>query len=186
MSARHMMRDADELLARLSGPSDQVIEDAGATAVFAAIAGAEISAVMHFRQKWKLTAGERKLLQAPPGAAGHKRDGMLYAGRDIPVAATTAVLLPCRTPGPVCSLLGIAESGGVLPALADIPLGRVLRGYGIRREALRSYLTPGLSDDSGNELVMCTTARLWLDGSPVALVTERVLAGFLSAFPGPW
>jgi hypothetical protein len=178
--------DASALLARLlAGTPGGMVEDCGATALFGAIAGTEITAVMRSRRACQLTARQLGQLRAA-GTAGHERRGVLYAGPDVAVAATTAVLVPARIPARVRAMLGFGPDGAVLPAEADMPLGRALAGFGVRREPLGAHLTPGVDDGDGNQVVMVSAARLWLGPAPVAVVTEHVLAAFLVAFPGPW
>jgi len=180
------MSDADVLLAWLTDCTRRgAVEDHGATAVFSRIAGTEITAVTRSRRACPLTRRQQKLLHAGAGTAGHERRGVLYAGPDIAVAATTAVLVPARIPARVRAMLGAGPDGAVIPAEADMPLGRALAGYRARREPLEAFLAPG-RDYDGNQLVITSAARLWLGAAPVALVTEHVLAGFLAAFPGPW
>lgn len=180
------MSDADVLLAMLLDCRQGTpVEDGGATAVFGRVAGTEITAVMRSRRACRLTGRQQKLLHAAAGTAGHERRGVLYAGPGIAVAATTAVLVPERIPARVRAMLGTGPDGAVLPAEADMPLGRALAGYGARREQLEACLAPG-RDEDGNQLVIASAARLWLGAAPVAVVTERVLAAFLAAFPGPW
>lgn len=168
----------------LAAPAGQPVEDSGATAVFAAISGSEITAVMHSRTSRELTWRERDQLRAPGTTAGHERRGTLYAGR-VPAAAVTAVLLPHRIPAAARAALGIGPDGDPVPAARDVPLGRALRGYGVRREPLEAAVTPGEHDAGGDEIVIRSAARLWLS-CPIALVTERVYAEFLDAHPGPW
>jgi hypothetical protein len=178
------MNDADALIAWLLARPEGPVEDNGATAAFTAISGGEITAVMRSRRVRELTAREQYLLQALGATTGHERRGVLYAGT-VPAAATTAILLPRRIPASVREVLGIAESGAVLPAASEVPLGRALRGLGVRREPLDVHLTPGRRDTHGDEQVIRATARLWL-GAPIAVVTEQVYLGLLTAFPGPW
>jgi len=179
------MSDADVLLSLLTAPRPGgVVEDCGATAVFSAIAGTEVTAVIRSRRACALTGRQQELLRAG-GAAGHERRGVLYAGPGIPVAATTAVLVPARIPARVRAMIGTGADGSVQPAEADMPLGRALAGYRARREQLEAVLTPG-RDKDGNQVVITSAARLWIGPAPVALVTEHVLTAFLAAFPGPW
>lgn len=181
------MSDAEALLAWLvDNKPGGLVEDCGATAVFSQIAGTGITAVMRSRRACLLTRRQQLLLHAAGTTAGHERRGVLYAGRDVPVAATTAVLVPARIPARVRAMLGVGQSGAVLPAEADMPLGRALAGWGARREPLEVRLTPGRRDPVGNPVVICASARLWVESTPVAVVTEHVLAAFLDAFPGPW
>jgi hypothetical protein len=175
------MDDAGVFLTWLLGRPQGPVENHGATSAFAAFSGCEISAVMRSRRVRRLTAREKYLLQALGATTGHERRGVLYAG-PVPAAATTAIVLPHRIPAEVRRVLGIAESGAVLPADAEVPLGRALRGFGVRREVLDLQMTPGTRDAAGNELAIYSAARLWL-GAPIALVTERVYRRFLAAFP---
>jgi hypothetical protein len=182
------MSDADVLLSLLTAPRPGgAVEDCGATAVFSAIARTEITAVMRSRRACTLTGLQRELLRADGAAAGHERRGVLYAGPGIAVAATTAVLVPARIPARVRAMIGAGADGSVRPAEADMPLGRALAGYRVRREQLEAFLAPGRDGGGGgNQVVIASAARLWIGAAPVALVTEHVLAGFLAAFPGPW
>jgi hypothetical protein len=181
------MSDAAELQAWLmdSRPGTPV-EDSGATAVFSRITGAEITAVMRSRRQRRLTRRQQALLLAAGITAGHERRGVLYAGPAVPVAATTAVLVPARIPPRVRAMLGIGTDGTVVPAEADMPLGRALAGSGARREPLEARLAAGDRSADGDRVVIRSAARIWLGTTPVALVTEHVLASFLEAFPGPW
>jgi len=79
----------------------------------------------------------------------------------------------------------MASTGVPLTVPTPEPLGRVLRGFGVIREPLEVILTPFRFDDAGEEQVVYSAARLWLE-EPIALVTERVYRRFLEAFPCPW
>jgi hypothetical protein len=165
----------------LAAPQGMPIERSGATALFATISDCSVDAVMHTRAPRALTQHEQQLLQSMGTTTGHERRGTLYAD-NVPAAATTAVLLPQRLPAAVRATLGIGPDGETLPEIAGVPLGRALTGLGARREPLDVAATPGAHDDAGHELVICSTARLWL-GQPVGIVTERVYREFLDAFP---
>lgn len=179
------MSDTGTLIAWLLAASGGcLVEDCGATAVFAAISGTDITAMMQSRRLRELTQREQQQLQSLGATTGHERRGTLYAG-SIRAAATTAVLLPHRLPATVRATLGIGPGGDTVPAVHGVPLGRALRGLRVRREPLEAVPTPGACDADGNELVIRSAARLWL-GCPIAIVTERVYREFLTAFPGPW
>jgi hypothetical protein len=165
----------------LAAPQGTPIERSGATAMFAAISGCAIDAVMQARGPRSLTQREQQLLQSTGATIGHERRGTLYAG-NVLAAATTAVLLPQRLPAAVRATLGIGPDGETLPGIAGVPLGRALSGLGARREPLDVVATPGAHDAAGYELILCSAARLWLD-LPIGIVTERVYAEFLDAFP---
>jgi hypothetical protein len=162
-------------------PQDTPVEESGATAVFAAISGCGVDAFMQSRSPRPLTRREQELLQAMGTDIGHERCGILYAD-NVRAAATTAILLPARVPAAVRATLGIGPGGETLPEIAGVPLGRALSGLGARREPLNVVATPGEHDDAGHELVLRSTARLWLD-RPIGIVTERVYREFLDAFP---
>ena len=72
---------------------------------------AGITAVMQSRGQRELTQREQQLLQALGAKTGHERSGILYAGT-VPVAATTAILLPHRIPAAVRQALGIGPGAG--------------------------------------------------------------------------
>jgi hypothetical protein len=161
----------------------QLVEDCGATMLLSAISGTKITAVVHSHGSRELTAGEQQQLQVPGAAAGYQRHGTLYAG-SVPAAAVTALLLPCRIPDRALHVLGNDSDGTTLSG-GGVPLGRALAGYGVRREPLEVLATPGQLDAAGQEQVVWSAARLWLD-TPIALVTECFFKKFLDAFPGPW
>lgn len=179
------MTDAEALAAwLLARQPGRPVEQCGATAIFAAICGQAITADIQSRRVRPPTAREQRLLRAPGAPAVHERRGTLQAAPGMPVAEITAVLLPSRLPRATRELLGITGSGAA-PSAAEVPLGRALRGLGVRREPLQARRTPGASDAAGQEQVIYSASRLWL-GGPVAVVTERVYRSFLAAFPGPW
>jgi hypothetical protein len=167
----------------LEAPRGRPVEECGATAAFAAISGAPVTAVIRSCGPRELTQREQQQLQAPGATAGHERRGILYAG-SVPAAATTAVLLPDRIPAAARQAIGIG-AGRAAPARPGVPLGRALAGLGVRREPLEVLATPGQRDAGGNEQVIWSAARLWL-GGPIAIVTELVYRQFLDAYPGPW
>ena len=176
------MSSVSALIERLlTAPQGVPVEESGATAAFVAISGCAVGAVMQTRGPRALTQHEQQLLQSTGATIGHERCGTLFAG-NVPAAATTAVLLPQRLPAAVRATLGIGPDGETLPEIAGIPLGRALTGLGARREPLEVVATPGERDAAGRALIICSTARLWLD-RPIGMVTERVYREFVDAFP---
>lgn len=173
------MTSGAELLASQLRDAEGPVEDCGATAVFAAWAGTSIRAVMRSRREHSLSAREQHALRATAARAGHERVGVLNAG-ELQVAATTAVLVPGCLPPRVRKILGIADSGMVLPCDEEVPLGTALRGAGAVREPLTTRLTP-----ASREISVVSAARIWVGSTPVALVTERVYRAFLAAHPEP-
>lgn len=96
-----------------------------------------------------------------------------------------------RVPEPAYPALGITPNGHIQDSSqnghAHTPLGRALRGLGVRREQLSAAATAALVYEAGSEIAVFSVARLWApSGWPLALVTERVHAKFLAAYPPPW
>ena len=96
------------------------------------------------------------------------------------MASVTALVVVSHIPGPARTALH-----GHLHR--PTPPGRVLYGLGITREHFSATATPGHLDESSTEIAVISTGRLWTpSGWPLALVTERVHAQFLAAYPPPW
>jgi hypothetical protein len=151
-----------------------------------------VSAYITIRCADQLTDEERALLGTPVAADLHRRDGVLRCATGLSIASVTALVVTSRVPQPARLELGIAAAGPVdhaAPHLGEVctPLGRALHGLGITREQLTTAATPGYLDEEGTEVAVLSVARLWTpSGWPLALVTERVHAQFLSAYPPPW
>ena len=182
-----MMDDIDTLAALLAERSDGAIEETGATALFKAISGDPLIRIEVLARRTRLlTADECRLLRAGAAASGHERRGMLRTSTGVPVADTTSVLLPGRIPAKARAELGIPDHRMPLPPRTRVPLGRALRGFGVRREPLRVQRTDARLDASGQEQIIYSAARLWLGPGPIGLATERVYRRFVEAFPSPW
>ena len=178
---------AEEELARLlRAAGDQPVEK-GATALFEAIAGARLTASVLISPVARIDPKEKKLLQVRDGEAMHVRAGMLLSSRGVPVAQVTTLVVNARVPHPARASLGITKSGRLMLVPGSTPLGRALRGLGVRREQREAVITPGCIDPSGTRLAVRSTALLRTsDGTPLAWVIERIYARFLEAFPPPW
>ena len=172
-----------DLLAPPPGPGESGLPAAAAmaavlaegttpvTLLFEQLAGEPVRAVLAGSGGRELTRTECLQLLTPPGTEGHQRDSVLQAARSgQTVAEVTALVLPGRLPEQARADLGL--SGG-LPT--GVPLGKVLAGFGVRREPLGARVVPGA-------VVSC--ARLWLGNLPVALASERVPAELCQALGG--
>ena len=180
------MSPAEELAALLSAKGDEPIE-AGATAMFEAISGGQVSASILNCPASSIPPGTRKLLRARDAERMHVRAGMLLCQGGVPVAQVTTIVVSDRIPHSARTELGITKSGSLTPSSGSTPLGRALRGLGVRRQQCEVLLTPGCTDAWGARLALRSTALLYTaDGRPLARVTERIFQCFLEAFPPPW
>lgn len=176
-----------ELLAGLlrqeaAGP----VEESGATAIFEAISGSRVQAEVLARDAVQLTPDEHYLLDAGDMYTGHRRWCLLRTETGVPVAETTAVLLPLLIPLSARVALGMSREGEPLGPHTLVPLGKALHGLGVIREPREVRLTPCYLDAAGEVQVMYSEALLRGPDGPVALVTERITQAFLDMFPGPW
>jgi hypothetical protein len=170
----------------LRAAADEPIEK-GATTLFEAIAGEKLTARVLAYPAGRVAAEERKLLGVRDAEAMHIRAGLLQCPGDIQVAQVTTLVVNARIPHYARASLGVTRTGRLMAAPGTTPLGRALRGFGVRREQREAVITPGCFDTSGARLAVRSTALLRnADGVPLAWVIERVYAGFLEAFPPPW
>jgi hypothetical protein len=176
----------EELARLLCAAGDEPIES-GATALFEAIAGGRLTASVLTRPASRAAAREKKLLRVRDGEAMHVRAGVLLRAGGVPVAQVTTLVVNARIPGCARASLGVTASGTLMPVPGRTPLGRALRGLGVRRDQRDAVVTPGCTDAFGARLAVRSTALLrTADGTPLAWVVERIYAGFLEAFPPPW
>ncbi len=176
-----------ELIGFLVGTPDAPIESGDMTALFEAVCGSPVTAEISVRAARDVNDRELAILRAGGADRVHTCDGVLRAAVGIPVAEVTALIVTPRVPGPAREALGITRAGGLLPGPCRQPIGRALRGLGVRREQLGVRLTPGRHDALGQAQSLCSVARLWTgSGCPLALVTEYAYAPFLDQFPPPW
>lgn len=179
---------AAELARLLARTGETPIECDGAMAVFEAIAGSgPLIASMSVHPRRCVLPRERELLRAGERDEIHQRDGVLRCAAGVPVAEVIALVVTCRVPAPARPALSITPSGRLIPGHSRTPLGNALRGLGVRIEQLGVARTPGRADEAGAGQVLASTALLrTASGLPLALVTERVYARFLAAYPPPW
>jgi hypothetical protein len=158
------------LLARGTGP---------ATALFEELAGEQVRIELTGRAGRTLTASECLELRVSPGTHGHQRTGTLRTVSSGLVAAEVAsVVVPGRLPASALSALGIPGPGDPVPPPSAIPLGKVLAGLGVHREPLGARMVRDSIYAPGSGVRVESSARMWLDGAPVALASERVTAEF--------
>jgi hypothetical protein len=158
------------LLGRGTGP---------ATALFERLAGDQIRIELTGCADRPLTAAECLELRASPGTHGHQRTGTLRTVTSGLVAAeVSSVVVPGRLPPSALSALGIPGPGDPAPLPSAIPLGKVLAGLGVHRESLGARLLRDSTGIPGSRALVESSARMWVDGAPVALASERVTAEF--------
>jgi hypothetical protein len=158
------------LLARGTGP---------ATALFEVLAGEQLRIELTGRADRTLTAAECLELRASPGTHGHHRTGTLRTVSSGLVAAeVTSVVVPARLPPSALRALGIPGPDDPAPLPSAVPLGKVLAGLGVHREPLGARMLRDSAGIPGSRACVESSARMWLDGAPVALASERVTAEF--------
>jgi hypothetical protein len=158
------------LLARGTGP---------ATALFEELAGEQVRIELVGRADRPLTAAECLELRASPGTHGHQRTGTLCTVSSGLVAAeVSSVIVPARLPASALRALGIPGPDDPAPPPSAIPLGKALAGLGVHREPLGARLLRDSARIPGSRVLVESSARMWLDGAPVALASERVTAEF--------
>ena len=158
------------LLARGTGP---------ATALFEELAGEQVRIELTGRADRTLTVGECLELRVSPGTHGHQRTGTLRTVSSGLVAAeVSSVVVPGRLPASALRALGIPGPGDPAPPPSAIPLGKVLAGLGVHREPLGARMVRDSIYAPGTGVRVESSARMWLDGAPVALASERVTAEF--------
>jgi hypothetical protein len=179
--------NGEEELARLLGTVGEQPIESGATALFEAVAGRRLTASVLTRPASRVAAKEKKLLRVRDSEAMHVRAGVLLCPGGVPVAQVTTLVVNARIPEFARASLGVTSAGTLMPVPGTTPLGRALRGLGVRREQRDAVITPGCTDVYGARLAVRSTALLrTVDGIPLAWVIERIFARFLEAFPPPW
>jgi hypothetical protein len=150
-----------------------------ATALFEKLAGEPVRIELTSCTDRPLTATECLTLRASPGTHGHQRTGTLRTADSGMVAAeVTSLVVPARLPADARRALGIPGPDDPAPPPSAIPLGQVLAGFGVHREPLGARMVRDSTGISGSRISVESSARMWLDGVPVALASERVTAEF--------
>ncbi len=156
-----------------------------ATALFEQLAGEPIVIELTGRADRTLTAAECLELQADPGTYGHQRTGTLRtAGSGRVAAEVSSLVLPGRLTTPALRALGIPGPDDAAPPPTAVPLGKMLAALGGYREPLGARLLRDGAGLPGSRLFVESSARMWLDGEPVALASERVSAEFCQQVRG--
>jgi hypothetical protein len=154
------------LLGRGTGP---------ATLLFEELAGEPVRIDLTGSAYRTLTLTECLELNVSLGTSGHQRNGTLRTVHSGLVAAeVTSLVVPDRLPPSARRALGMPGPDDPAPPPSAIPLGTVLAGLGVRREPLGARLISA----SGRGFLVESSARMWLDDTPVALASERVTAEF--------
>ena len=157
------------LLARNTGP---------ATILFEELAGEPIRIELTGCAERPLTSAECRDLRVQPGARGYERAGTLRtADSGLVAAEVSSLVVPGRLPAPARAMLGLPGAGQPARTPSDVPLGKALARFGVRREPLGARL---VHDDGtripGGRVSVTSSARMWLADVPVALASERVTA----------
>lgn len=150
-----------------------------ATALFEKLAGEQIRIELTGCADRPLTVTERLELRTRPGTQGHERTGTLRTvNSGLVVAEVSSLVVPGRLPAGARRALGIPGPDEPAPAPSGIPLGRVLADFGVHREPLGARMVRDTAGIRGSRVMVESSARMWLDDSPVALAGERVTADF--------
>lgn len=176
---------AQSLAAILATRQDAALEQGGLAALLESIAGEPLIDDVTLTARHDLADDVREQLR--PGRRDNAcgRSGLLRTASGMPVAAVAADLLARRVPAPVRPALGITPAGQPLDGhRSGPPLESVLRGMGVRWVQLGVLAGPGLTD-SGIAVALYSRALLRA-AQPIGIVTVRVHADFLTAFPPPW
>ena len=156
------------LLARNTGP---------ATILFEELAGEQIRIELTGCADRPLTPAECHDLRLAPGARGYERVGTLRTVNSGLVAAeVSSLVVPGRLPASACTALGLPGPDEPAPPPSDLPLGKALAGFGVRREPLGARLERDGARSAGSRVSVRSAARMWLADVPVALASERVTA----------
>jgi hypothetical protein len=154
------------LLARNTGP---------ATILFEELAGEQVCIELTGCVDRPLTPAECRDLRVSPDARGYERTGALRTvGSGLVVAEVSSVVVPGRLPASARAALGIPGADDRVPPPSDVPLGKALAGFGVRREPLGARLERDAARIPGGRVSVRSSARMWLAGAPVALASERV------------
>ena len=93
-------------------------------------------------------------------------------------AEVSSVVVPGRLPASTLRALGIPGPDDPAPLPSALPLGKALAGLGVHREPLGARLLRDSTSIPGSRMLVESSARMWVDGAPVALASERVTAEF--------
>ena len=143
------------VLAASPGPATLLLEKLARTQIRIEVLG---------RADRELTAAEHYRLDAGPITAGHHRTGLLRTASGLVAAETSLIILPGRIPPHARAAL----------AGTDIPAGKILAPLGVQRLDRRALCLHGRPDSAGADVGVQSSAVLALDGTQVAIATERI------------
>jgi hypothetical protein len=156
------------LLARNTGP---------ATILFEQLTGEQVRIELTGCADRPLTPAECRDLRIGSGARGYERTGSLRTvSSGLVVAEVSSLVVPGRLPASARTALGMSGAGELAPPPSDVPLGKALAGFGVRREPLGARLVRDRAANAGSRVSVASSARMWLADLPVALASERVTA----------
>jgi hypothetical protein len=156
------------LLARNTGP---------ATILFEQLTGEQVRIELTGCADRPLTPAECRDLRIGSGARGYERTGSLRTvSSGLVVAEVSSLVVPGRLPASARTALGMPGAGEPGPPPSDVPLGKALAGFGVRREPLGARLVRDRAANAGSRVSVASSARMWLADLPVALASERVTA----------
>jgi hypothetical protein len=156
------------LLARNTGP---------ATILFEELTGEQVRIQLTGCADRPLTPAECRDLRISSGAHGYERTGSLRtASSGLVVAEVSSLVVPGRLPASARTALGMPAAEEPAPPPSDVPLGKALAGFGVRREPLGARLVRDRAAIAGGRVSVTSSARMWLADAPVALASERVTA----------
>ena len=156
------------LLARNTGP---------ATILFEQLTGEQVRIELTGCADRRLTPAECRDLRIGSGARGYERTGSLRTvSSGLVVAEVSSLVVPGRLPASAQTALGMPGAEEPAPPPSDVPLGKALAGFGVRREPLGARLVHDRAVVAGSRVSVASSARMWLADLPVALASERVTA----------
>jgi hypothetical protein len=156
------------LLARNTGP---------ATILFEQLTGEQVRIKLTGCADRPLTPAECRDLRIGSGARGYERTGSLRTvSSGLVVAEVSSLVVPGRLPASARTALGMPGAEEQAPPPSDVPLGKALAGFGVRREPLGARLVRDSTGIPGGRVSVTSSARMWLADAPVALASERVTA----------
>src|SRR3984957_19660119 len=146
------------LLARNTGP---------ATILFEQLTGEQVRIELTGCADRPLTAAECRDLRIGSGASGYERTGSLRTvSSGLVVAEVSSLVVPGRLPASARPALGMAGAGEPTPPPSDVPLGKALAGFGVRREPLGARLMGDRAAIAGSRVSVASSARMWLANRP--------------------
>ena len=156
------------LLARNTGP---------ATILFEELTGEQVRIELTGCADRPLTPAECRDLRIGSAGRGYERTGSLRTvSSGLVVAEVSSLVVPFRLPAAARTALGMPGADEHAPPPSDVPLGKALAGFGVRREPLGARLVRDRASVSGSRVSVTSSARMWLADVPVALASERVTA----------